>query len=231
MEIFSNEVLMVAIEDMPILAQTTGMRSYEELCESSRILARHGDHALWRIGDNAIEVVDRFGTVTLADYAREIGKPKGTVYEAHSMAVMYNPQVRSEIEDECPNITRSHMRKCLSLHDPDKARSFVEHASMRGWTVDQFGLIMKRYRTLKGIGKPAAPRPVTETFYVTLHSGLGEGVTILVPDHERLWETVVQHPGAVVTVSVTWTPGRGGDQLGRVRWHGDDARKEMICDL
>jgi hypothetical protein len=190
--------------DYPVIALE---RSFDEICEDSRIAVSDSDAAAWRIGDNAVEVLARFNELTLADYAREIGKPKGTVAEYRQMSAMYNPRLRSEIADQCPNITRSHMRKVLFMHDPDKARWAVEKASDRGWTVDQFGYILKRYKRLKGIGRAAPPKPVVQTFEVD-----NDFVIQPVAERRRYQDILAKHPDAITQIVVTWTPdarGRG----------------------
>ena len=202
---------MITLEDMPILAQTTGTRTYEEICEDSRIAVQTSDDAGWHIGDNAIEITQRYGNHTLADYAREIGKPKSTVYEAASMSNYWTTQVRTELAEECPNVTRSHMRKVLFMHDPDKARWAVEKCSERGWTVDQFGYILKRYKSLKGIkGKPDTPQTVRVTFEAAgWNAGIANIGVFLNTDDLEPFRNAVSHDGVTVEVTVTYaTPRR-----------------------
>lgn len=188
------------------LAQTTGTRSYEEICEDSRIAVQTGDDAGWRIGDNAVEVTQRYGDHTLADYAREIGKPKSTVYESAQMSQFWLPQVRTELKEDCPNVTRSHMRKVLFMHDPDKARWAVEKCSERGWTVDQFGYILKRYKQLKGIGKPSAARERSATFEAELWRDGDESHEIFLTDIDwrKLIKIADKQDGVKFAVMVTW---------------------------
>src|SRR5690554_5270033 len=117
-------------------------RTFEELCEAGRLATADGDAANWLIGDLACEIATTYAEHTLADFAREIGKPKGTVYEARQMSAFYG-SARAEIVAEYPNITRSHMRKCLPLRDIELARFALDKACTRGCTMDQFGYILK----------------------------------------------------------------------------------------
>ncbi len=181
-------------------------RSYEEICEESRIAVGTADDAAWRIGDNAVEVMARYNEVTLADYAMEIGKPKGTVAEYRQMSAYFDEDARAELSEICPNITRSHMRKVLSIKDKALGRSFVEHASMRGWTVDQFGLIMKRYRAMKGIGHPRppkAPEPVRVEFEATFVDSYEKSVVLLLPEIAQFVDAIRRNPTRI-TVTVTY---------------------------
>jgi hypothetical protein len=187
--------------DYPVIALE---RSFDEICEDSRIAVSDSDAAAWRIGDNAVEVLARFNALTLADYAREIGKPKGTIAEYRQMSAYFDQTARAELTDTCPNVTRSHMRKVLSIKDRAVGRAFVEHCSLRSWTVDQFGYILKRYKRLKGIGRAAPPKPVTATF----EAGYDRNGIYLTTteDGYALERLMIDHPAATLQIVVTWTP-------------------------
>ncbi len=135
-------------------------RSYEEICEHSKSLGKVGDEAAWLLGDDALEVETRYGERSLDEFAMDIGKAKGTVREYRGMSGFWTPEVRAEIRENCPNVTRSHMRKALPLHNIDKAVWAVKKCGERGWTVDQFGYILKRYRQLTGVGSTPRDKPV-----------------------------------------------------------------------
>ncbi len=196
-------------EVMLYLSSSTAVapRSFDEICEDSRTYVDVSDVAAWRIGDNAIEVLERYSDKTLADYAMEIRKPKGTIGEYRKMSAYFDKATRDELYATCPGISRSHMRKVLSIKDKVLGRSFVENAAKRGWTVDRFGYILKRYKQIKGIGTPPKPKPVRETFEAT----------ILFPEHDILlehfdWlkvEQLVKEHAATVQIVVTWTPDAG----------------------
>lgn len=182
-------------------------RTYEELCEAGRLAVGSGDAASWLIGDLACEIVTTYSEHTLADFAREIGKPKGTVYEARQMSGFWDPSARAEICDEYPNLTRSHLRKCLPLKDIALARFALDKCSTRGWTVDQFGYILKRYRHMTGITprptpRASAPEPLA-TFEAQARKGITNAYVWMAPDDAKTLEDVCRaHPGARITVSV-----------------------------
>lgn len=182
------------------------LRSYEEICEDSRISVGNGDDAAWKIGDNAVEIWLRWGDpnkepdevetdASLADYAREIGIGKSTVHERKQMAEFWPLHVRTELKETCPNITRSHMRKTLPLHDLETAKWAVEKCSERGWTVDQFGYILHRYRRLKGDvqpkEKPVEPIADLVTTYANSASDVATAIAAHCDELEQRYRIVV----------------------------------------
>jgi hypothetical protein len=182
------------------------IRSYEELCDHARERAAVGDDALWDVGDDACEVETSYGEHNLDDFARNIGKPKGSVREYRQMSKFWTKSERAEILGDCPNVTRSHMRKAMPLKDPVKARWAVEKCSERGWTVDQFGYILHRYRRLKGDAVTKPVPPVRTSFAAAgWNANRGDFASVfLTANDSTAFCAATNHEGATVTVLVEY---------------------------
>lgn len=182
----------------------TAPRSYMEICEHARMVGNVGDEAAWLVGDDACEVETRYGEHSLDEFARDIKKAKTSVYEYRRMSAFYQPSARAEIREMFPNVTRSHMRKCLPLKDFDRAMFALDKCSVRDWSVDQFGYILHRWRRLRGdVGRPVTPPPMqSETFEATAQE---TGPDVRVADWFSFRECLRSHPAATVSVVVTWT--------------------------
>lgn len=178
------------------------IRTFDEICEESRTYVDVSDVAAWKIGDNAVEVLERYSDKTLTDYAMEIRKPKGTIAEYRSMSAYFDETARAEIFKTCPNISRSHMRKVLSIKDHALGRWAVEKCSARGWTVDQFGYILKRYKSLKGIGNP--PRSTVTRVEFEATWDIANGLDTVIEVGDAIDNLMRIHPDATITVTVEY---------------------------
>lgn len=190
------------------LTTTTAPRSYMEICEHARMVGNVGDEAAWLVGDDACEVETRYGEHSLDEFARDIKKAKTSVYEYRRMSAFYQPSARAEIREMFPNVTRSHMRKCLPLKDLDRAMFALDKCSVRDWSVDQFGYILHRWRRLRGdVGRPVAPPPQSATFEANGYRLYGKDLaTVFVkPEDAIAFRNAVGHEYATVSVVVTWT--------------------------
>jgi hypothetical protein len=109
-------------------------QSYTELCELGRALRQSKDDAQWGLGDLALLVETRYGERTIADFAREVGVSKSSLYRYRNVAAFYALPGREELLTRWPSsvITYSHYCEAMKLEDMAAAVDVLEFAALGG---------------------------------------------------------------------------------------------------
>lgn len=144
--------------------------TYEEICEWGRTAAANIDQGRWLIGDLALEVDKRYGKNTVADFAKQINVPVNRVKEYRTTCKFWQNSVRTDILDNNPVITYTHMRKAMRFKDVSIARRFIDECAGNAWTVERAGIEIKAR-----LGEPVPPMNVLNVIarieHVSIHTG------------------------------------------------------------
>jgi len=110
--------------------------TYESLCDEGRTAVEELDRNKWRIGDLASKATRLHANVSVDDYAREINLHAKTLYEYRRVAEYYPVSARTEFLSGT-NISWSHFKDAVRLHDLTLSLQWLRRVSDEGWPCDE----------------------------------------------------------------------------------------------
>jgi hypothetical protein len=117
----------------PVPAKTCGPgeEEYETLVDRGRMARQGLDRVQWELGDLAAEVVVKYGTESLQEYARAIGLDYGTLLNYRRVSKRFPFSRRRE------DVSWSHHERAAAL-TPDAADALLLQAAAEVWSVRRF---------------------------------------------------------------------------------------------
>lgn len=160
--------------------------TYEAICDYARERSEALDRLRWRLGDCANLIERKYGEHTTADFARDIGQHKTTIYQYAKVARFYPKSLRRRIFASFPNINYSHMRDAARLGNRHEVLDWLTEVSDNDWTADEAAR-----KLTERLG-----HEIRETIEGTISMVNGKSIIILLNGDTQF------HSGQIVTLRV-----------------------------
>jgi len=192
--------MIATIEAAPLTVDEKKRQISDMLIQEGSDAVATGQNVNWRIGRAAVEYAETFAPdaderqrkACLREYAISIGMIDNTsrIHEFHAVAAFFPEDTQSHFHDVTWSRFRECQRNCRDL----------SHASQ---ILHQFGDAPVAKVREAILGK-VTPKATTVTFEATYLRGIECDITLRMIEANLFVETLSAHPGATVTVVVTY---------------------------